>query len=204
MRRRRGAQPESLTSLLDVLFILVFASLVQLAAAGEKEAAAPAAPVPDAGVAVAEGDAVDAGPPPPEGRVVLRERALSALARQLEARRAVVARIAPDGTLRALEHDGGTMALGVPLLERVPDPDIALAYLGDRSPELRVCRAIALRLGLRDLRDQLVVIAPDAPIGSLTVALVAGLRRDAARCLEEQQGVAVVVDATATAPAEEP
>ena len=201
MRRRRSAQPESLTSLLDVLFILVFASLVQLAASGEKkEEEVVAAVVPDAGVPAAP-VAPELAPPSE-----LRQRALGELTRALEGRKVIVARIAVDGTLRALEHDSGTVALGVPLLERVPDPDVSLAYLGDRSAELRVCRAIALRLGLPSLRDQLVVIAPDAPLPDLTVALAAGLRRDAERCLTEQQGVAVVVDATAVTapPAEEP
>jgi len=205
--KRRGTQPESLTSLLDVLFILVFAALVHLAAVGEQVRAAPPAaasartPAPDAGVA-----GIDAGIAPalPAGHAELRERALIELTRALEGRTAAVARVSPDGTLRAVELGDRTVELGVPLLERVPDPDIALAYLGDRSGELRVCKVVALRLGVTDLRRYLVVIAPDVPLSGLKVALVAGLRRDAERCLAEQQGVAVVVDSSAAVPAEVP
>jgi len=206
VRRRRSNQPESLTSLLDCLFILIFAVLVHLAAMGEQaraaEPAVAATPVPpdaDAGVAA------PAPASPPAGHTALRQRALVELTRALEGRTAVVARVSPDGTLRALELGDRTVQLSVPLLERVPDPDIALAYLGDRSAELRVCRVAALRLGTGDLARYLVVIAPDVPLSNLTVALVAGLRRDAERCLAEQQGVAVVVDpAAASAPAEVP
>jgi hypothetical protein len=203
MRRRRGARPESLTSLLDVLFILVFASVVQVAASrGNEEVSAAAAPPPDAGVAAVE--TIDAGVAAPADTGALRRRAIGELTRGLEDRAAVVARVGVDGVLRGLDGDRG-VALGVPLLERVPDPDIALAYLGDRSSDMRVCRIVALRLGLADLRGHLVVIAPDVPLEQLPVALVAGLRRDAERCLAEQQGVAVVVDpSTAIAPAEEP
>jgi hypothetical protein len=207
MRRRRSAQPESLTSLLDVLFILVFASVVQVAVSRGKgdeveAAAAPAPPEADAGVAVVE--TIDAGVAAPAETGALRRRAIGELTRGLEDRAAVVARVGVDGVLRGLDGDRG-VALGVPLLERVPDLDIALAYLGDRSSDMQVCRIVALRLGLADLRGHLVVIAPDVPLEHLPVALVAGLRRDAERCLSEQQGVAVVVDpSTAIAPAEEP
>jgi hypothetical protein len=208
MRRRRSAQPESLTSLLDVLFILVFATVVQLAVSrtgGDDPAAAAAPPPPpDAGVPVAA--EADGGVAAPADTGLLRRRAIGELTRSLEGRAAVVVRIGADGVLRALDGDGGAaVALGAPLLERVPDPDVALAYLGDRSSDMRVCRIVALRLGLADLRGYLVVIAPDVSLEQLPVALVAGLRRDAERCLQEQQGAAVVVDpTTAIAPAEEP
>jgi hypothetical protein len=206
MTRRRSARPESLTSLLDVLFILVFATVVQLAVSGTGDgetAAAPTTP-PDAGVPVAA--EADAGVAAPAATGALRRRAIGELTRSLEGRSAVVVRVGADGLLRALDGDGGAaVALGAPLLERVPDPDVALAYLGDRSSDMRVCRIVALRLGLTDLRGQLVVIAPDVPLEQLPVALVAGLRRDAERCLLEQQGAAVVVDpSTVIAPAEEP
>lgn len=190
--------------MLDVLFILVFAALVQLAARTESRdardaaataaTAAPPAPAtpPDAGVP-------DATPPPPvpADRAALRDAALAALTRELEGRPAVIARIGADGTLSAVELDDHRIELGVPLLEQVPDPDVAVAYLGDRLSELRICRLLVLRTGLADLRGRLVVIAPDRPLDQLAVALVAGLRRDAERCQREQQGAAVVVDLAA-------
>ena len=84
--------------------------------------------------------------------------------------------------------------LDVPLLEHSPDPDIGLAYLGDRSAELRLCRLVALHLQLADLSNHLVIIAPDARGADLPHALYTGLRRDVERCQSEQHGLAVVVE----------
>lgn len=196
MRRRQIPQPSSLITLVDVLFVLTFAALVQAAAARDKAAAAedaaaeptpPPAPAPDAGVAPVVAAELTA----------LRARALADLAADLEGRPAVVARVSKDGVLTTLELADRRIELGVPLLERVPEPDIVVAYLGDRSADLRICRIAVLRLGVTDLSEHLIVISPDVPLADLTVALVAGLRRDAERCLAEQGGAAVVVDPAA-------
>lgn len=206
MRRRQIAQPSALITLVDVLFVLVFAALVQAAAARDKAAALEAAAAEDD--APAPLVAIDAGVAPPvvaADLAVLRERALATLAADLEGRPAVVARVSKDGVLTALELADRRIELGVPLLERVPEPDIVVAYLGDRSADLRICRIAAVRLGVADLSEHLIVISPDVPLADLTVALVAGLRRDAERCLAEQRGAAVVVDPAAlTLPPESP
>lgn len=211
MRRRALPQPSSLTSLLDVLFILVFASLVAAARPRGGDAAPAAAPAaattmstmstatPDAGVAAPDAAATPPAPPELDDAPALRAAALATLAAEAAGRPVIVARIAGDA-LVAVERDGARIELGVPLVEKVPEPDVAIAYLGDRSAELRVCRVVALRLGLPDLKDHLVVITPDRALGELTVALVAGLRRDAARCLTEQGGTAVVIDPAALEP----
>jgi hypothetical protein len=200
--RRPPPRYASLTSLLDVLFILLFAALVQSAQlvaeadAGTAEAtlgpvvAAPE-PAPDAGVAEA------AAPPAP-----LRQQALARVAESMSARRMVYARLSAGGALVAIEPEGApAIELRVPLLYRVPDPDVGVAYLGDDNPALRVCAVVAAHLGLTDLGGQLVVMVPDRPLVELVVALVEGLRRDQERCLRDQGAPAVLLDA-AGAPAE--
>jgi hypothetical protein len=181
--RRTRVRPPDLTSLFDVLFILVFVALVN---AGVNQKAVDDA---TAAKAVPEPEPPRPPQPPPEVKA-LQVGALS----ELGARPVLVARVSVEGVLRAVEADGRVVPMDVPLIEHVPDPDIGIAYLGDRSAELRVCRQAALHLGVADLAPYLVIVAPDAPLSDLTVALVAGLRRDADRCLGEQRGVAVVVD----------
>lgn len=177
--------PSSLTSLLDVLFILVFAALVQLAArqAPAEAAAAPPPPTP---------------PPAPLANAALRQAAIAATTKQLAGAPLLVARIAADGTLAALERDGDRRALPVPLLAAIADPDVGVAYVGDRAPAQRVCALVAAGFGLPTLRDAVVAIAPDAPRAALPVALVAGLERDAERCHPEQHALALVLYPEAT------
>lgn len=174
--------PPSLTSLLDVLFILVFAALVQLAARQAPTEAAAAPPPPS----------------PPLANAALRQAAIAATTKQLAGAPLLVARIAADGTLAALERDGDRRALPVPLLAAVADPDVGVAYVGDREPAQRVCALVAAGFGLASLRDAVVVIAPDAPRAALPVALVAGLERDAERCRPEQHALALVLYPEAT------
>ena len=184
--RRNRIRPPDLTSLFDVLFILVFVSLVNAgvnkqAADAAVEAAKPKPPPP-------------APPGPPPTVVALQKEALASLGE----RPVLVARVSKDGVLRALEADGRTVALDVPLT--APDPQLELVYLGDRSSELHVCRQAALHLGVADLAKYLVILAPDAPVADLTVGLVDGLRRDVERCLVEQHGVAVLVGNAGSTP----
>lgn len=184
--KRRVSPPPSLTSLLDVLFILVFAALVQLAArqAPAEAEAAPPPPTPT--------------PTPPLGNAALRQATIDATTKQLAGAPLLVARIAADGTLAALERDGDRRALPVPLLAAVADPDVGVAYVGDATPAQRVCALVAAGFGLATLRDVVVVIAPDAPRAALPVALVAGLERDAERCHPEQHALALVLYPEAT------
>ena len=176
--RRNRLRPPDLTSLFDVLFILVFVSLVN---AGVNKQAADAAAVKKV--------EPPAPPPPPATDMQLHAGALE----QIGARPTVIVRVTRDGVIRVVEAPGATAPMDVPLIEHVDDPDVNLAYLGDRSAELRVCRQAALHLGVADLSPYLVIVAPDAPLADLTVALATGLRRDAERCLAEQHAVAVVV-----------
>jgi hypothetical protein len=185
-RRRHVKVPPDLTSLFDVLFIVIFAVLIRGAAL--QQAAAQAAQPPRPGP-----------PPPPQPASALKTKALAQLDAQLAARPTVIARISPAGTLSMLESGDQRTPLDVPLLEHSPDPDIAMAYLGDRSAELRVCRLVALHLQIADLTNHLVIIAPDARGPDLPHALYTGLRRDVERCQLEQRGLAVIVEPDAAA-----
>ncbi len=191
MSRRRATSPGSLTSLLDVLFILVFASLVQSTARGEERTAA-AAPA-DEPVATAP-----EVPAPPAAMAALRSAARAAVDARLTQAPLVVVRIAADGLLVELEH-AERRPLGLPLLEQVADPDVAVAYLGDRVPALRVCGVVARELRTDDLSGHVVVIAPAVALAELPVAIVAGLGRDLVRCQREQGAMALVIEPAALA-----
>ncbi|MDQ3364885.1 MAG: hypothetical protein M3680_05595 [Myxococcota bacterium] len=181
--RRHVRYTPDLTSLLDVLFIIVFVALIRSAAAQELVAQA-ATKVPPQPVVI---------PPSPEV-AALRTRALANLEANLESRAPLVVRVSAAGTIEALEVGGERRALDVPLLEHSADPDAAIAYLGDRSAELRVCRIAASQLGLPDLAQHLVIIAPALPLAELRRALHRGLHEDLVRCFAEQGGVATIVD----------
>jgi hypothetical protein len=180
--RRNSRRPPDLTSLFDVLFIVIFAALIR-AAAVENAAARPT-PRPVA-------------PAIPPTVAALHQRALADLGADLAARTPLVVRLARDGAIEALEVDGRRLALAAPLLERSPDPDIALVYLGDRQPDRRICQIAAARLGIRELSRYLVIMAPALPLVDLPHALHDGLHRDLDRCLGEQRGLAALVDPAA-------
>ncbi len=189
--RRQRRPPPDLTSLFDVLFIVVFAALIRAAAVENAAAHPPSQPRPSAPAiapAVAE----------------LRQRALADLDADLAARTPLVVRITRNATIDALEIGVQRIALDAPLLEHSPDPDIAVAYLGDRSTELRICRIAAVHLGATELGRYLVIIAPVLPLADLPHALYDGLHRDLDRCLTEQHGLAVLVDPAAMPPPTSP
>lgn len=190
MRRRARGQPPSLTSMIDVLFILVFASLATAAAADQ---APPSPPVPAQDPEVASTPADDAAPTTAPGYADYREAGLALALQRLADRAAVILRVSAGGRLVAVETDvGSVLEVGVPLLEAVPDRDVALAYLGDSSRDLQLC-AIARRY--TEIDGRLLVIAPEQPLVDLSVALVGGLRRDVERCAG---ALAVIVEPGAT------
>jgi hypothetical protein len=189
--RRHIRRPPDLTSLFDVLFIVVFAALIR-AAAVEQAAAHP--PMPPAPVA----------PVTPPAVAALRQRALADLNSDLAGRTPLVVRITRDARIDALEVDGKRIAIDVPLLELSRDPDVAVTYLGDRGADLRVCKIAAVRLGAPELSRYLVIIAPAVPLADLRHALFDGLHRDLDRCLTEQHGLAALIDPAALSPAATP
>jgi len=173
--RRRAPRPQSLTSMIDVLFILLFASLATAAASANSPP--PVEPTPPAELTPPQ---PDASPVAPSDYASAREVGIETAAARLAGKPAVVLRVSEAGSLRAIETGvGSVLELDVPLVEEVADRDVALAYIGDRSPELQLC-PIAARLVPIDGR--LIVIAPERPLADLPVALVAGMRRDIDRC----------------------
>jgi hypothetical protein len=195
--KRPVRRPPDLTSLFDVLFIVVFVALIRAAAAQQEvERLTPPPPPPPK----------PAPPAPPPDVVALRAKALAGLERDLAGRTPLVVRISAlverdrvNGTLVSLEHEGQKLALDVPLLADSRDPDIEVEYLGESSAELRVCRIAALHLRLPDLARHLVIIVPDRSHADLkraagSEALFKGLRQDVARCFIEQRGIAALID----------
>ena len=180
--RRHVRRPPDLTSLFDVLFIVVFAALIR-AAAVENAAAHPPPPAP-----------APSAPAAPPAVAALRQRALADLDAELASRTPLVVRITKDGMIDGLEVGARRIALAAPLLEPSPDPDVVVAYRGDRSPELRICRIAALQLGIAELSRYLVIMAPALPFDDLPHALYGGLHRDVDRCLSEQRALAALVD----------
>ena len=189
--RRHVRRPPALTSLVDVLFIVVFAALIRAAAVQRAAAPVPAPPVVTP-------------PAPPPAVAALRQRALAELDASIAARAPLVVRITKAATIEAIEVDGARIALDTPLLEPSRDPDLAVTYLGDRSAELRICRIAALHLGVTELSRYLVIMAPAIPLADLPHALYDGLHHDLERCLSEQRGLAVLLDPAAIAPAPAP
>lgn len=220
MRRRRRKRSSGLTSLIDVLFILLFASLVQARHSMERDEPADAlvvdAGLPDAGPA-AEPDAgpADAGPPdaapgPDDGGAspvtdVHREHArrLSALvAGAVHGRDAFVVEVAATGQAVEIRHwrEGALIRrqavqhrlVAVPADEPSEFPE----YLGENQPWQRLCPLVLAGLAQPqpDLGRALVVITVDAPLADLSLALRDGLVRDAALCLQDAGGIAILLD----------
>ena len=173
MRRRPHASPAPLTSLLDVLFILLFASLVQSAAAAEE--ATPAE----------EGSGAPS---------TLHARAIDEWTARLRAAPAVFAYV-QEGVLRSLELSFAAETRRYPgawaLTHPSSDPDIGLSYVGEGDPERRLCAIIAASFPEVELGSAMVVISTDLPLEKLPVALVEGLRRDQQACAES--GAATVI-----------
>lgn len=200
--KRHVRRPPDLTSLFDVLFIVVFVALIR-AAAAQQEIAALTAPPPK--------PAPPAPPPPPAEVAALRAQALAKLDRALAARAPLVVRVATQvdrdrlgAAIAALELDGTRLAVDVPLLSDSRDPDVEVEYLGNRSADLSACRFAMARLRLGALDQHLVIVALDRPRAELarlagSLALLDGLARDVKKCTDLHQAAAVILD-----PSEQP
>ena len=157
--RRHVRVPPDLTSLFDVLFIVIFACLIR--AAGAQHAAEAAKRPP---------------PPKPMDPASLQARAGT----QIAERPNVIVRVGADGKV--------TEPVIASLLEPSEDPDIALSYTGD------ICGLVHAHDPTLDLARSLVIIAPARRLADLPHALYEGLHRDIDRCLQDQHGLAVIVE----------
>jgi hypothetical protein len=184
-RKRRVRRPPDLTSLFDVLFIVVFVALIRAAAA--EHATAEAAKEPPKPV-------VPSKPPLPLDVSKLQNQALKNVTAELAGRQPLVIRISDKGVITKIESGDKQLTLDVPLLVPDPDPTIRVAYQGDRSAQLRACRVAMLQLGLADLSAHLVIFAPARKRDDLPHALVSGLDRDLSRCLADQRAIATLVE----------
>jgi hypothetical protein len=220
MRRRRRKRASELTSLIDVLFILLFASLVQARDTMDREEPADAGPpdagLPDAGPADAgppDAGAPDAGPPdaglgdqgasPATGTHREHARRLSALvAGAVHGRDTFVVEVAATGYVVEIRHwrDGALLRRQAVQHRLVAVPPGGLSefpeYLGMNQPWMRLCPLVLAGLvqPQPDLGRALVVLTVDAPLGDLSLALRDGLERDAALCLQDAGGIAILLD----------
>jgi len=120
-----------LTSLFDVLFIVIFAALIRAAAAQHAAEAKPAPP-----------------PPKPMDPASLQARA----GVQVAERPNVIVRVGPDGKV--------TEPVVASLLEPSADPDVALSYRGDlcglvhaHDPTLDLTKALVIIAPAKRLAD---------------------------------------------------
>lgn len=203
MRRdRRAVRAPDMTSLFDVLFILVFVSLVNVGvnhtAAEEAEAKAKAA---ESALASAQAAAPSAAPSVSASASASVAPSSAPPPIDLSARSAtILVRIESDGTdgvLRAIERDGNVVDVNEPLLVKLDNPDAAYEYRGDRSRDLRICAIVASKLGLAELSHFIVVITTPKSIGDTNLILGAGIERDRVRCADEQKGFAVLAPGSA-------
>ena len=176
MRRSRSRRHGELTSLVDVLFVLLFASLVHQ------------------GRVAAQGDADKAEPPPesPAENSVDPVAAAREVASRVDADRVIYMVVSAAGTVVSIEADGRPLAVEVPLLQSTQDTRV-IVYNGDDDPSRRLCRIAADALGSQKLDRALVLVTTELPLRRLGYALVRGLRRDTARCLDDAGGYALVV-----------
>lgn len=228
MRHRRRRRAAELTPLLDVLFILLFATLVQTrhaaeggAPAGMSDAGVDAGSAADAGIVdagpaagAADADRGDAGASDAGGHETRAHRRAALIAGSVRYRDVLVVEVSAAGDVvgRARWRDGVLLSkerLHHRLLREVPpeESDMGIEYRGDSRPEHRLCQIALASIDLAtpdlaapDLDRALVVIVADTPLGELPLALRDGLLRDAGRCFDNAGGVAILIDAADEVP----
>ena len=195
MRHRRRRRAAELTPLLDVLFILLFAALVQTRHAAER---GPHASTSDAGADAADAVVVDAGPvedagaadanrgdagplaSDPESYEARARRRAARIAGSVRYRDVLVVEVSAAGYVerRARWRDGVLQSeerLHQRLLREVPpeESDMELEYRGHKRPEHRICQiALAsIDLAAPDLAAP-DLAAPDLAAPDLNRALV--------------------------------
>ncbi len=224
MSRRRARKVPELTSLLDVLFILVFATLVDLRGRPEAGAAVegdvPPIEAADAGAPAADAAAratgpADAGPPFNANAFMIemqRTRIRAAAARLMSGVRthaAILVGVASAGEgatasaeIVSIDRQGaGPGDLEIKLLRPSLDQTRKIEYRGATERDDRLCEIVRRELGLRpDLGRALVVVTTDRPFAELPYALVAGMQEDARSCLDDANGFAILLDPGKVAP----
>lgn len=202
-RQRRPVRAPDMTSLFDVLFILVFVSLVNVGvehtAAEQAEAKAKAATeaLASASALAPSASALPppsaSAPPTPSAPPVASAQPIDLTARGAT----LIVRVDKDGVMKAIERDGAVTPVDEPLLVKVDDPDVLYEYRGDRSREHRICAIVVAKLGVEDLSRFAIVITTDESSADTNVVLGRGIKNDRVRCADEQKGFAVLAPGAA-------
>jgi len=124
--------------------------------------------------------AAEAAKPPPPPKPMDPASLQARAGTQLAERPNVIVRVTADGKV--------TEPVVASLLAPSADPDVALSYTGD------LCGLVHAHDPTLDLAKSLVIIAPAKRLADLPHALYEGLHRDIDRCLQDQHGLAVIVE----------
>lgn len=222
MRRRRPKRSSELTPLIDMLFILLFAVLVQSQRAGNQASiAAPVSPSSASGPSpqtpadAAPGDSqamADAARPadgaaslplkPADEHIDRARKLAEVMAQSVKQRDVFVVEVTGQGEIAAMERFSGGMRrrrdqtdyrLLRPVLPGQSDAE--LRYLGDAEPASRLCPLVKQHFEpAADALRALVIVVTDAPLARFPLALRDGLIADTAECYAEAGAIAVVID----------
>lgn len=189
--RRRLPPPTSLTSLLDVLFILIFAALIHTAST-DASASAPHAVMPDAALPIDAG--LDASGNLFEDRSQLREMALEQINQEIESRPQILIKVSGSAGNYLVELERSAEEwTPLAILESVEDPEIGLAYAGDRDARRGLCAQIAATVGPEALEGAIVIVSAALEPEKLPVALARGLAGESKTCAREFGGMLVTL-----------
>lgn len=208
MRRRRRKRAAELTALIDVLFILLFAALIQARGAGSAEpvpvaparvdAGAADASVPDAPAAdVAPADAAPADAAPLRTHIDQARELAMTVARAVRGQPVYIAEVGARGELLVITRfvdgrEGRRDLMQQPLVRVVPpaESDQELSYIGQEDPGQMVCSLVRARMvpGAPHLDQALIIVITAEPVESMPMVLYDGLKKEAAECFTRQRG----------------
>lgn len=219
MRRRRRQHAAELTPLIDVLFIVLFAALIQARVAMERAPAArtpiDAAPTDAAPADAGPTDAApaDAGPSDagsrdaaPDAQSAHLARALAVageVARAAKHRDVFIVELDRDGVITAMSRwrDGQELRRDL-MRERLlrsvlpVESGLEVVYRSAADPSLRICPLVRARFApdAPDLAQALVLVVVDAPRAELPLALDHALEAYVRDCFGQAGGVAILFD----------
>lgn len=220
MRRRRSKRVPELTPLIDVLFILLFASLIHArsavesahsVAAGEFMAAADAgvdASVdagmdagPDAGMDAGPDAGVDAGNPTEAVHLVQSRELASQMANSIENQDVYLVEVTGRGYITAMARwSNGQLSRRDRVEYRLVravlpgESNIELEYLGARDPAFSVCNIVHRHYAMPGdpTSESVIITIVDVPLDDLSLAMFDGLRHDLSQCFVQVRGIGIL------------